>query len=52
MDLLIAEMEKLLDLDKENCDIQGIIGKNIFYFTSKKFYCLLKIINIFLIVFN
>ncbi|XP_025415446.1 uncharacterized protein LOC112687105 isoform X2 [Sipha flava] len=33
MDLLIAEMEKLLNLDKEKCDIQGITdeyaGKNI-----------------------
>jgi hypothetical protein len=52
MDLLIAEMEKLLNLDKEKCDIQGITGKNIFYFTPKKFYYLLIIINYFQVVYN
>lgn len=28
MDSIISEMEKLLTSGRENCDIQGIIGKN------------------------
>lgn len=32
MDLLISEMEKLLVLGRDDCDIQDIIGKNVFYF--------------------
>lgn len=42
MDLLISEMEKLLVLDREDCDIQDIIGKNVFYFILNSFIIYLK----------